>query len=136
MHMPPWLQSGINFACQGCGACCTGDSGTIYVSPGEVQSIARFLQISPAELIKRHLYPFQDSYSIREYPQGDCHFYAHGCRIYPVRPWQCRSYPFWFKNLRNEHNWRLTSRECPGIGQGQLYSSTEILCIVQQTMHI
>jgi hypothetical protein len=136
MTVPDFLRSGIYFSCQGCGSCCTGESGTIYVAQAEVPAIAAFLGLDSQELIARHLYPFQDSYSIREDDQGACHFYQQGCLIYAVRPWQCKSFPFWFKNLRSARNWHLTRKECPGIGQGRWYSPEEILHMAQQTMHI
>jgi hypothetical protein len=55
-------------------------------------------------------------------------------RIYPVRPLQCRTYPFWFQNLRSEKKWRLTGTACPGIGQGRRYSKDEILALLQLTI--
>ncbi|MFW6216905.1 MAG: YkgJ family cysteine cluster protein, partial [Desulfohalobiaceae bacterium] len=82
--------------------------------------------------------PFQDSHSIQEDEHGACHFYCReqGCLIYQVRPWQCKSYPFWFRNLRSKKNWLRASYQCPGIGQGRFYSAEQILSIAQQTMHI
>jgi Fe-S-cluster containining protein len=48
-----------------------------------------------------------------------------------VRPDQCKSFPFWFDNLRSEAQWRKVSDTCPGIGQGQLYTKEQIFKIVQ-----
>ncbi|MFP4392606.1 MAG: YkgJ family cysteine cluster protein [Desulfohalobiaceae bacterium] len=138
MNIPDFLYPGLYFACQNCGTCCTGESGTIYVSSQELEPIASFLGLKLEELIQRHLYPFQDSYSILEDEQGSCHFYSRkqGCLIYPVRPWQCKSYPFWFRNLRSKKSWMRVSYECPGIGLGRLYTLEEIVSYAQQTMHI
>ena len=48
------------------------------------------------------------------------------CRVYPVRPLQCATWPFWTENLKPE-TWNGPVREtCPGIGQGRLYSRAEI----------
>ncbi|MBI5062629.1 MAG: YkgJ family cysteine cluster protein [Desulfatitalea sp.] len=129
-----FFDQGLNFECQRCGQCCTGESGTIYVSPKEIAAVAGHLGITADLLIETYLYPFRDSYSIREDDQGCCLFYNQGCNIYPVRPLQCSTYPFWFSNLRSERRWRALRRECPGIGQGRLYTREEILGRVQHAM--
>ncbi len=79
------------------------------------------------------LYPFRDSHSIRETDDGCCLFYGNGCRIYAVRPQQCRSYPFWLGNLRSKRRWHTAMRACPGIGRGRLYTRAQILSIVRTT---
>ena len=121
----------IRFACQGCGSCCTGEPGTVYVLPGEVHRIADYLGLGPARLKKEALYPFRGGYSIKENSRGDCLFYHQGCRIYPVRPRQCSCFPFWRKNLRSAYAWKQASKACPGIGSGQVYSRQEILDILE-----
>lgn len=130
---PYFFGAGIYFACRQCGECCVGDPGTIYVSEEEVNGLAQHFQISTAEYIRRYLYPFKDSYSIREDDQGRCLFFDDGCTVYALRPRQCRTFPFWFENLRSESRWRKISRQCPGIGSGRLYSREEILTIVDTT---
>ena len=116
----------IRFACQGCGHCCTGEPGTVYLAPGELSAIAEYLAISTADLKRTFLYPFRDGYSIKEDDRGSCLFYEDGCRIYPVRPAQCRCYPFWRKNLESLEAWKEVERECPGIGHGPFYSEEDI----------
>lgn len=125
------FDQGIRFACHQCGTCCTGEPGTVYVAPNELQPLAAFLGLPVSRLIKECLYPFRDSFSIREEPGGDCLFYDRGCTVYPVRPSQCRTFPFWVKNLRSESAWRQVCLECPGIGQGRLFSREEILDILE-----
>ena len=126
-----FFDEGLRFECQRCGACCTGEPGTIYVGPDEILPIAEFLQISAADFIGHYLYPFRDSYSIREHADGRCFCYANGCTIYPVRPNQCKSFPFWPDNLRSETQWKKVSDTCPGIDHGRLYTKAEILEIVK-----
>jgi len=133
---PYFFDGGLCFECQRCGECCTGEPGIIYVTPGEIGPIAQFLDISEDVFVERCLYPFQDSYSIREAEDGRCIFYENGCAIYPVRPMQCRSYPFWFQNLRSENMWRAVKKQCPGIGKGRRYSKEEILYFVGSSFHI
>jgi Fe-S-cluster containining protein len=46
--------------------------------------------------------------------------------VYPVRPRQCRTWPFWESNLRSPETWAETCRVCPGSGTGRLYQIEEI----------
>ena len=133
---PYFFDAGIRFECQRCGQCCVGEPGTIYVTPEEINALARHLHLSVADFTQRCLYPFKDSYSIREHDDGRCLFFEEGCTIYDLRPGQCRTYPFWFSNLRSESTWRTIEKDCPGIGRGRRYSREEILAIVRTTLRI
>jgi Fe-S-cluster containining protein len=134
MERSYFFDEGIYFACRQCGACCTGSSGTIYVSAEEIVSISQFLECSESEFIEKYLYPFRDSFSIKEKENGDCIFYEKGCIINPVKPNQCGSYPFWRENLRSTYKWKQTQADCPGIGKGRLYSKEEILNILENSV--
>ncbi len=81
-------------------------------------------------IAKRFLFNTGTFRSIREHADGCCVFYADGCLIYPVRPLQCRIYPFWFNILRSEKKWRQEEKQCAGIGKGRLYTREEILELV------
>ena len=131
-----FFDAGIHFTCRQCGQCCTGESGTIYVTPDEISAIAGFLGVPEARLIAHDLFSFKDSYSIRELADGRCSFYRDGCLIYAARPFQCRSFPFWFDNLRSVVRWREVARLCPGIGAGRRFDKEEILALAQATRHI
>ena len=133
---PYFFDAGLQFECLRCGQCCTGAPGTIYVSAEEIDALARHFQLSVARFTAQYLYPYQDSYSIGEHADGRCLFFDEGCRIYPLRPHQCRSFPFWFSNLRSENRWRDVARQCPGIGRGRRYSCDQILEVVRTTRFI
>jgi Fe-S-cluster containining protein len=67
----------------------------------------------------------------------DCIFLRQGngfkeCMIYPVRPSQCRSWPFWPGNLVNPDGWDTAAKKCPGINRGEVYSSERIQAIKKQ----
>ena len=64
--------------------------------------------------------------SIREDETGRCIYYENGCSIYPVRPLQCRTFPFWPEYLRSPESWDEAARRCPGVNQGRIYSKAEI----------
>ena len=125
-----FFDDGLRFQCQQCGRCCTGEPGRISVSATEKTRIARFLGISLSRFTCDALLHLPDD-SIRELDNGACYFYNQGCTIYPVRPAQCQTFPFWFKNLRSHYAWKQIARECPGIGQGPVYTREQILDIVQ-----
>lgn len=131
---PYFFDRGIRFACQQCGACCVGEPGTIYVSGKEIKTIAGHLKRPVDEFIAEYLYPFKDSYSIKEDEQGRCLFFDDGCTIYAIRPLQCRTYPFWFSNMRSRKSWRLIESQCPGIGSGRLHLKSEIFEMIIQSM--
>ncbi|MGD9365454.1 MAG: YkgJ family cysteine cluster protein [Desulfobacteraceae bacterium] len=134
IHRPYFFDSGIRFACQQCGDCCVGEPGTIYVSRTEIKTIAASLHQTEVEFSAKYLYPFKDSYSIKEDRQGRCLFFDDGCTIYPIRPLQCRTYPFWFSNLRSKSRWKRVQQQCPGIGRGRRYTRSEILDMIIQSM--
>ncbi len=133
-HRPYFFDAGLRFTCQQCGACCTGAPGIIRVSAGEIEKIAAFLKQSPREFGQAYLTDGDMSPSIGEHPDGRCLFYDAGCRIYPVRPRQCRINPFWFTILRSESNWRREAQRCAGIGKGRVYARKEILALVALDM--
>ena len=125
-----FFHPGIRFECIGCGTCCTGEPGVVTATLEEGNAIARHLRRPLADLTPHLLIPVKSGYHIREYPDGRCTFHDQGCRIYPVRPRQCRTYPFWVSNLRSRYRWKNVVRQCPGIGQGRRYTSQEILAIL------
>ena len=103
-------------ACMECeGNCCIGESGYIWVSPKEIEEIAGFLKMDIEKFKQMYLVKAGYKYSIKEKPYKNgfaCIFFANGCSIYPVRPKQCRTFPFWdyFKTHIDE-----LVKECPGI---------------------
>lgn len=117
-------QEGFSFtfdpdACRGCpGHCCRGVSGTVWVSPVEMERISVFLQMNVVDFMGRYLRRVENRWSLRERVVADgleCVFFdaaKAGCGIYPVRPSGCRSYPFW-DHFKVDP--RQVIGECPGI---------------------
>jgi Fe-S-cluster containining protein len=131
---PYFFDGGLHFKCLQCGDCCTGEPGTIYVSAVEIESIAAHLQLAVERFRAIYLYPYRESFSIKEDRRGRCLLFKQGCAIYPLRPLQCRTFPFWFSNVRSESRWRRIAECCPGIGRGKRYSREEIIKIAQSAM--
>jgi uncharacterized protein len=133
-HCRYFFDSGIRFECRHCGTCCTGDPGIIRISLQEIEFLSNFLKLSIPDLTRIYLRPLASGFSIAEESDGRCRFYDQGCRIYPARPLQCRSYPFWFSQMRSMLEWKKTLFQCPGIGNGPLYSRERILYLISRTM--
>jgi Fe-S-cluster containining protein len=136
-NRPHFFDEGLEFTCTGCGQCCTGAPGVVFVNELEIGDIARHLGLSRRRFVKECLYRVRNGYSIRERDNYDCWFFKDNrCSIYPVRPTQCRTYPFWYENLRSKAAWRKTCRDCPGAGEGRLYPREEILRLAERSMDL
>jgi Fe-S-cluster containining protein len=124
----PWYQDGLRFRCTRCGACCTGAAGYVWVNEEELAAIAENRKEPLHQVIGLYTRAAHRGRSLREKANGDCIFFDRneGCTIYPVRPRQCRTWPFWESNVRNPESWRRTCEVCPGSGQGELISAEEI----------
>ncbi len=106
-------------ACNSCEAqCCSGDSGNIFFSKEEQREISKFLSISEKEFLEIYTRKEGYRYSIKELKIGGkylCVFLENGkCSIYPVRPQQCRTFPFW-KEFQKDENLELLKKECIGV---------------------
>lgn len=113
------------FKCTGCGKCCTGNPTTHYIelTSGEAENIRRSLSIGRTWFIRRYLVSLTDeSHGLRIERNRRCVFLdkKKGCRVYKVRPQQCRGYPFWPEILHSRSAWKKEARRCEGIGQGNL----------------
>lgn len=124
----PWFHDGLRFQCTRCGHCCTGAPGYVWVNDEEIEAIARQRGEPVDETLARYTRPVDRRRSLKERPNGDCVFFerSRGCTIYPVRPRQCRTWPFWESNVATPRDWQRTCQVCPGSGQGELISTEEI----------
>jgi Fe-S-cluster containining protein len=64
--------------------------------------------------------------SLKEKANYDCIFWKEGCLVYPSRPLQCRTFPFWDSIVCSPAAWEEAGHSCPGMGQGELYSRARI----------
>lgn len=128
MANEPWYAEGLAFECTRCGRCCTGEPGFVWVNEEEVEAISRRLGMTAGQFLAVYTYRTRGRRSLREKANGDCVFYdrEQGCTIYPLRPRQCRTWPFWESNLASAERWAEVSRHCPGIGRGEVIPVDEI----------
>lgn len=134
-----WYVNGLHFECQKCGRCCSGPSeGYIWVCKEEVCLIADFLGITAGQLRQKYLKRVQLRRTIAEQPSTrNCVFIEDvggekRCRIYSVRPNQCRTWPFWVNNLKSSDAWNKAASRCCGINRGKEFAFDEIEKIKKQ----
>jgi Fe-S-cluster containining protein len=146
-----WYADGLRFTCTQCGNCCTGEPGYIWISIEEVQRLGAHLKTSPQEIIDRYCRKIDGKLSLRERRNSrgehDCIFLEEQrvaqrlpdgqhvtqtrrvCTIYPARPLQCRTWPFWSENLQDESRWKRAARRCPGMNSGKSYTFEQIVAL-------
>ena len=90
------------FKCRMCGACCRIKDGIVRVSDAEIARIAAFLGMDEAEFIahETEVAPDRKSLILKSRPDGSCAYLAEEnlCRINPVKPEKCRTFPFEWTN--------------------------------------
>jgi Fe-S-cluster containining protein len=125
----PWYKDGLKFKCTGCGDCCTGAPGYVWVNQAEIDALAERLEMDPAKFEKKYVRQIGVRRSLNEYKNGDCVFFdgeSRKCTVYEQRPRQCRTWPFWNSNLKSPEAWAETCESCPGSGKGKLYQLEHI----------
>ena len=124
----PWYGEGLHFSCHQCGNCCRGaQPGFVYVTPHRLRRIAGFLGLRVRALRRDYVTGDENGETVlRLKENGDCVFWKDGCTIYPERPRQCRTFPFWGETLRSPSDWSRLSEFCHGVDRGRLYSLEEI----------
>ena len=130
----PWYTDGLAFKCTGCGNCCAGPGeGYVWVTPEDITAIAEFLNIGIDEARRKYVRKAEGRLSLVERKDNrDCIFLqpdgkgGRNCRVYPVRPIQCRTWPFWPGNIEDHESWCRAGGRCPGINRGALHDIDEI----------
>jgi hypothetical protein len=122
-RQPAMLRSmlGVRFRCKpGCTRCCDRQ-GYVYLTRKDLENAARHTGMTTAEFERRYVYRTRHLLRLRKPRRSQCHFLVDGgCSIHPVKPVQCRLFPFWPELLEDTLVWRKTAALCPGIGTGRL----------------
>jgi hypothetical protein len=130
MTSKPWYHKGLQFNCTQCGNCCRnhGEYTYVYVTEPEIQAISGHLGLSRAAFLEKYCTKEEGSWYSLRMDEPACPFLGADsrCGIYPVRPKQCQTWPFWEENLK-QATWKGAVKECcPGIDQGTLYPAEEV----------
>ena len=101
----------------------TGGDYHVFLTASEAEKIRDYLQLSHGWFRRRYLQRLDDGDRVLASGKGDrCIFLNAGghCRVYPLRPLQCRTYPFWPELAGNARAWISEARRCEGINQGEV----------------
>jgi uncharacterized protein len=124
----------LRFHCTGCGKCCSGDPDYyVFLSACESEGIRRYLGLTRRWFKRRYLRRTpQGELVINNQGGGPCVFLDKDkrCRIYAVRPLQCRTYPFWSEVVKSRVGWRGEARRCEGIDHGRVVPLTRIRALL------
>lgn len=137
MTSKPWYSNGLRFECKRTGNCCKthGQYEFVYLASGDVEAIANYRGLTQVEFLDKYCAK-DDGYTILRIDEPACPFLnsENGCEIYPVRPKQCATWPFWHENLKDPETWNGPVKDCcAGIGQGPLHSQAFIERTAQET---
>lgn len=125
-----WFKGGLQFECTGCGDCCTGAPGYVWVNGEEIRTLAEAVGLSLEVFEATYVRRIGARRSLIEYDNGDCVLFdgdQRRCVAYAARPRQCRTWPFWESTAGTPEDWEETCRNCPGCGKGRLFSAKEIV---------
>ena len=113
----PWFAEGLKFKCTGCGKCCTGSPGYVFLSPRDLERLADHFSLSIEDFSKKYTYTIEDRLSLIDRPgSADCIFLKDNkCTAYEARPSQCRTFPWWIQFVRDADAWENAAKRCEGI---------------------
>ena len=132
----PWIDKGLRFECTQCGNCCRTheEYAYVYLAEPDIQALSQHLGLERGDFIERHCQE-EDGWITLRIDEPACPFLNEegGCSVYPARPKQCRTWPFWLENLKRATWEGPISECCPGIGKGPLIPADEVKKIALDT---
>ncbi len=114
----PWYKEGLRFKCTGCGKCCTGFPGYVWLTEEDIDRLAKKFELPRAEFLYHYTRQVGKRYSLKEKGRDHCCILLENkkiCTAYEARPKQCRTFPWWTENLENRDTWNQVKRHCEGI---------------------
>jgi len=127
--MDAWFDEGLRFKCTGCGKCCTGSGGYVFLSEMDLIRLADHFSLSVEEFAKQYTRLVDGGHALLDKPNSDCTFLENNrCSVYEARPVQCKTFPWWIHNLREPEDWKEAATRCEGINHpdAPLVPSVEI----------
>lgn len=128
--MKPWYNEGLRFQCTGCGKCCTGFPGYVWVTEQEIVAMAARLKLPLDEFSAKYVRKVGDRFSLKEHHKTYACVFLEGnkCKVYEDRPKQCQTFPWWSENLASKQDWQDAGKNCEGINhpEAPLISLEEI----------
>lgn len=134
---PFYTQQALHFECTGCGKCCTGDEDHyIALSSKEAKRIQEYLGVGERWFKRYYITHLTRNTLTLRLHNGQCAMLDKNgkCRIYPLRPTQCKTYPWWPEILDNKTAWEREARHCEGIHRGNVVAEDVIEKKVSQQL--
>jgi Uncharacterised protein family (UPF0153). len=127
-----FFDNGLQFSCTQCSHCCRIEPGYVFLSRSDLTKLSLWFNFSEEHFIRTYCrkvpyYDGTDVLCLRETQSYDCILWNNGCTAYGARPVQCSTYPFWSRLMSTESFWNEEKKSCPGIGNGKLWSKSEIM---------
>ena len=121
------------FSCTRCGDCCR-TPGIVELDLEELEALGHFLGQTPAQLLRELPLTWRPAdQNFELVAVASCPLLAPDghCSVEPVKPQQCRSYPFWPEITDTRRAWRAEARRCEGIDHpaGHGYPRDEVVRI-------
>jgi len=117
----------IKFNCIGCGNCCCGTTGYIWLTEKEQKDIADYLKLDIKVFLKKYTIKAENKISLKEIKKEENNYWCiflnekMQCDIYNVRPHQCKAYPFWESIIENDEYLDFVLDDCPGTELNKSY---------------
>ena len=112
----------LHFSCTACGECCaTAGAYYVFLEDSEAEAIREYLGLSKSWFRRRYLDRLEEGELVLATGAAErCIFLneAGQCKIYPVRPLQCSTYPFWPELVGSQRAWQREAARCEGINRG------------------
>ncbi len=104
----------------------------VYMTDAELAAIAQARGTS-AEALQADYLEYDGEHWFIEVREGEHCPFLEGdrCAVHSVKPQQCRTYPFWPEIVGLDETWRAEAPYCPGIGQGPVYTASEIRALIR-----
>ena len=120
----------LQFSCNKCSRCCTGEPGFVFLSEEDVEKLSSFLSCTREQFIECYcrmvkINQSESLLSLKEKANYECILWKDGCSAYGARPTQCIAYPFWTR-IKDKDSWEKEKHSCPGINVGKKWSKEEV----------
>ena len=116
-QLEPWFKEGLRFKCTGCGKCCSGSPGYVFLSERDISTLAAHFKLPENDFLKKYTRLVDGQAALLDRPGSeDCLFLKDNqCSVYEKRPLQCQTFPWWIHHLRDPKDWEEAAERCEGI---------------------
>ena len=126
--MSPPAPEGLRFECTECGACCTrrGKYAHVYLNDEEAEGLAEFLELDEPAFRERYTFEDELGWTQIRFRGEHCPFLdpaTNRCRVYPARPAQCSTFPFWREFVAGGAWTKEVVEICEGIDRGPAHAA-------------